>query len=90
MGQHAFMVMTGEGRVLEPAAVQPGSEQLHAAALGDLLVVLAPEREQRARQVVDQEVRRLFRQFPVEPEPGAVVKTGGQVRPGGGVSLGRL
>ena len=37
------MVMTGEGRVLKPAAVQPGGEQLHATAESDLLVVLTPE-----------------------------------------------
>jgi hypothetical protein len=57
MGQHAFVVVTGEGRVLEPATVQRGSEQPRAPSPGDLLVFLAPEREQRAWQVVDQEVR---------------------------------
>ena len=33
MGQHAFVVVTGEGRVFEPATVQPGSEQPHAPPL---------------------------------------------------------
>ena len=41
MGQHAFVVVTWEGRVLEPATVQPGSEQPHAPFLGKLLVFLA-------------------------------------------------
>src|SRR5690349_1002540 len=84
------MVMTGEGRVLKPAAVQPGGEQLRATTESDLLVVLAPEREQRARQVVDQEVRRQLRQLPVEPEGGPAVKTRSHLRPGGRVSPGRL
>ena len=81
--------MAGEERVLEPATVQPGGEQSHAPSPGDLLVVLAPEREQRARQVVEQEVRRQFRQLTVELERGAVVETRVQVGPGGRVRLGR-
>ncbi|MGC1565533.1 MAG: hypothetical protein WA794_05890, partial [Trebonia sp.] len=75
MGQHAFVVVTWEGRVLEPVTVQPGGEQPHAASPGDLLVFLAPEREQRAWQIVDQEVRWQFRQLSVERERGAVVET---------------
>ena len=75
MGQHAFVVVTGEGRVPEPVAVQPGSEQLHASFLGELLVFLAPECEQRAWQVIDQRVRWQFRQLTVELERRAVVET---------------
>jgi hypothetical protein len=62
MGQHAFMVVPREGRVLELAPVQSIGEQPHAPSPGDLLVVLAPERDQRAWQVVDQEVRWQLRQ----------------------------
>ena len=50
VGQHALVAVTGEGRVFQPAAVQPGGEQPHAPFPGDLLVFLAPEREQRAWQ----------------------------------------
>jgi hypothetical protein len=35
VGQHALVVVTGEERVLEPAAVQPGGEQSHAPSPGE-------------------------------------------------------
>jgi hypothetical protein len=82
MSQHAFVAVTREGRVVERATVQRGSEQPHAPSPGDLLVFLAPEREQRAWQVADQEVRWQFRQLTVERERGAVVETRVQVGPG--------
>lgn len=55
VGQHAVVVVAGERDVLEAVAVEAGGE-LFRAARRHLLVVVAPECEQRAGQVTDERV----------------------------------
>jgi hypothetical protein len=53
--QHALVIVARERDVLQAVAVEAGGELLCAFG-AHLLVLVAPEREQRAGQVADQRV----------------------------------
>ena len=59
--QHPFVVVSWERGVLVLVAVEASGELVEAACGRDLLVVITPEGEQRAREIGDEEVRRQLR-----------------------------
>src|SRR5262249_4480280 len=87
--QHSVVVVAGERDMLEAVAVE-GRGEVFCAARAHLLVLVAPECEQRAGQVTDQRVRRQFREFTVERERSPVVEGGFYPCPGCRIGLGGL
>src|SRR5207253_2075314 len=87
VGQHAVVVVSGERDVLQAAAVEPGGELVCPPTESDLLVLLAPEREQRTSQVGDEGVCGQLRELAVKVEACSVVASAIEIRPGSRIGL---